>query len=208
MDQAPNEGRVKQKERTRAAILDSAARLVREGQRPTVEEAALAAGISKRTAYRYFTSQEHMLADAALDSLRRPMAELFAAPAASANVQERISALAVALTRLAKTHEAELREMMRASLQQNSGSPQTGPARPARGRRRLEWIETALQPMRDQLPKDRYIRLVDSLAVCLGIDALLVLRDVCGVTDQAAEEVMVWMANTMVERAIAETQGD
>ena len=47
-------GRTNQKARTRAALLGSALALIRQGQRPTVEEAALAVGISKRTAYRYF----------------------------------------------------------------------------------------------------------------------------------------------------------
>jgi len=85
--------------------------LIREGRRPTVEEAALAVGISKRTAYRYFTSQDHMLADAALDGLRSRMNEMFAAIEASTDVHARIATLAVALCRLTQTHEAELRVM-------------------------------------------------------------------------------------------------
>jgi AcrR family transcriptional regulator len=206
LDQAPGGGRTNQKARTRAAILASAIQLIREGRRPTVEEAALAVGISKRTAYRYFTSQEHMLADAALDALRVRMDEMFAATAASTDVRVRIAALAVALSRLAQTHEAELRVMMRASLDQGLTLRGQGPAAPARGRRRLDWIETALQPIQHQLPKDRYSRLVNSLAVCLGVDALMVLRDVCGVTGAEAEDTMVWMANTILDRALADPQ--
>jgi AcrR family transcriptional regulator len=199
---------VNQKARTRAALLASASQAIREGRRPTVEEAALAAGISKRTAYRYFTSQDHMLADAALESLRGRMDEMLAATAASTDVHARISALAVALSRLTQTHEAELRVMMRAALDQRGGGGGVGAgsgsqlATQARGRRRLDWIEMALAPVRDRLAKDRYAHLVNSLAVCLGVDALMVLRDVCGVTGTDAEEVMVWMANTLVDRAL------
>jgi len=200
LDQEASGGRVNQKARTRTALLDSAIALIRAGQRPTVEEAALAAGISKRTAYRYFTSQEHMLADAALESLRGRMDEMFA-KVATGDVHARIASLAVALRRLSETHEAELREMMRASLDRR---PDEGAPAPARGRRRLDWIETALAPVRDRLPADRYGRLVNSLAVCLGIDALIVLRDVCGVTGAEAEQQMVWMANTILDRALAE----
>jgi AcrR family transcriptional regulator len=202
-DRTPRGGRVNQKARTRAAVLASASRLIREGRRPTVEEAALAAGISKRTAYRYFASQTHMLADAALESLRSRMDEMFAPMAASTDVHARIAALAIALSRLAKTHEAELRVMMRAALDQSAEAPRQGRAAQTRGRRRLDWIVVALQPIRNQLPEDRYIRLVNSLAVCLGVDALLVLRDVCGLTGRAAEDTMVWMANTIVDRALA-----
>jgi AcrR family transcriptional regulator len=204
LGQAPEGGRTNQKARTRAAILVSAIQLIREGGLPTVEEAALAAGISKRTAYRYFTSQDHMLADAALDALRVRMNEMFAAIAASTDVHARIATLAVALSRLTQTHEAELRVMMRASLDQGSNALGRVPTVPARGRRRLDWIEAALQPIHDQLPKDRYTRLVNSLAVCLGVDAVMVLRDVCGVTGVAAEDTMIGMATAIVDRALAD----
>lgn len=204
LGQAPEGGRTNQKARTRAAILASAIQLIREGGRPTVEEAALAAGISKRTAYRYFTSQDHMLADAALDALRVRMNEMFAAIAASTDVHARIATLAVALSRLTQTHEAELRVMMRASLDQGSNALGRVPTVPGRGRRRLDWIEAALQPIHDRLPKDRYTRLVNSLAVCLGVDAVMVLRDVCGVTGVAAEDTMIGMANAIVDRALAD----
>jgi AcrR family transcriptional regulator len=201
LDQAPNSGRTNQKARTRAAILASAAQLIRDGHRPTVEEAALAVGISKRTAYRYFASQEHLLADAVLDTLRQRMDELLAPSAASEDVHARVTALAIALNRLAETHEAELRVMIRTAL--DRGRVEDPGMRP-RGQRRLLWIETALKPIQDQLPKERYLRLVNSLAVCLGVDALLVLRDVCGIAGSAAEETMVWMANTILDRALAE----
>jgi AcrR family transcriptional regulator len=204
LGQAPEGGRTNQKARTRAAILVSAIQLIREGGWPTVEEAALAAGISKRTAYRYFTSQDHLLADAALDALRVRMNEMFAAIAASTDVHTRIATLAVALSRLTQTHEAELRVMMRASLDQGSNALGRVPTVPARGRRRLDWIEAALQPIHDQLPKDRYTRLVNSLAVCLGVDAVMVLRDVCGVTGVAAEDTMIGMATAIVDRALAD----
>ncbi|HWJ36775.1 MAG TPA: TetR/AcrR family transcriptional regulator [Steroidobacteraceae bacterium] len=208
LGQAPEGGRTNQKARTRTAILASAIQLIREGRRPTVEEAALAAGISKRTAYRYFTSQDHMLADAALDGLRSRMNEMFAAIDASTDVHARIATLAVALCRLTQTHEAELRVMIRAALDQGSNAIGRAPAVPARGRRRLDWIEAALRPIHDQLPKGRYSSLVNSLAVCLGVDAVLVLRDVCGVAGAAAEDTMIWMANAIVDRALADQQQD
>jgi AcrR family transcriptional regulator len=206
MGQVPEGGRTNQKARTRAALLASAIQLIRNGGRPTVEEAALAAGISKRTAYRYFTSQDHLLADAALDALRVRMNEMFAAIAASTDVHARIATLAVALCRLTQTHEAELRVMMRAALDQGSNALGHVPPVPARGRRRLDWIEAALQPIHGQLPKYRYTRLVNSLAVCLGVDAVMVLRDVCGVSGAAAEDTMIGMANAIVDRALADQQ--
>jgi len=205
--QASSDGRTNQKARTRAALLASAIQLVRAGRRPTVEEAALAAGISKRTAYRYFTSQEHMLADAALEGLRGRMEEVFANPAA-ADAHTRLNNLASALRQLGETHETELRMMMRASLDMHLAVRQQPAALPARGKRRLDWIRTALQPVEQRFSTADYSKLVSGLAVCLGIDALIVLRDVCGLDSEASEDLMKWMATALLDRALAETPGD
>jgi len=54
-------GRTRQKERTRAALLDAARQLLAQGRTPTVEDGAEAAGISRATAYRYFANQRALL---------------------------------------------------------------------------------------------------------------------------------------------------
>ena len=59
--------RVQQKGRTRQALLSAAVQLVTSGARPTVAEVADAASVSRRTAYRYFPTQEQMLVEAALE---------------------------------------------------------------------------------------------------------------------------------------------
>ena len=200
MNQAATAGRVNQKARTRQALLESAAALLREGRRPTVEEAALAAGISKRTAYRYFTTQEHMLADAALESLRPRVADMLAAATASDDVHERVAVLARALIALAETHEAALRVMVQTASQPSAANLQ----RPARGGLRLDWIEAALAPVKERLAPDRYQRLLQALAVCIGFDALIVLRDICGLDSAAAAQVVVWTAHAILDRTLAE----
>ena len=57
----PSRGRPKQWDRTRRSLLDAAARLIRAGHTPTTTEVADAAGVSRRTAYRYFPTQEQLL---------------------------------------------------------------------------------------------------------------------------------------------------
>jgi AcrR family transcriptional regulator len=196
--------RTHQKERTRKALLAAAGALIRAGKRPTVEEAASAADISKRTAYRYFVSQEHLLADAALETLRPRIDEMLASVAASDDVQARVASLAVALRRLAEEHDGELREMIRASLNRAAGAGK-GEA-PLRGGRRLDWIRASLAPLRNNIPAANFEKLTDCLAVCLGIDALMVLRDICGVSGEKAEDLMVWMANAIIDKALSEAR--
>lgn len=170
-----------------------------------MEEAALAAGVSKRTAYRYFTSQEHLLADAALETLRPRIDALMRSVAASNDVHARVRALAVELRRLAEEHDAELREMIRASLDRAPVPP--GDAAPRqRGGRRLDWIRLALAPVQNQLSTSGFAAATNALAVCLGIDALIVLRDICGLSGETAEHLMVWMADAVLDRTLAQDQ--
>jgi len=45
---------------------------------------------------------------------------------------------------------------------------------------------------------------VSALTVCLGIDALIVLRDLRGLTDAEAEVVSLWTARTLLRASLAE----
>ena len=49
--------------RTRKAMIEAVTRLVHEGASPSVTEVADAAGVSRATAYRYFPTQESLLAE-------------------------------------------------------------------------------------------------------------------------------------------------
>lgn len=204
--QDQNEGRVNQKARTRNALLASAADLLRRGLKPTVEEAAAAAGISKRTAYRYFVSQEHLLADAALESMRGNFEGIMSEPLLLDQPSERLACLVSAIAKNCTDNETELRIMMRASLDQAiEGEPGGGSTR-MRGQRRLDWIHQVLAPTRESLPADIFERLVSSLAVTIGIDAFLILRDICQLPPDRIESVMSWMSQTLLEATLREAE--
>jgi len=57
--------RPNQKRRTRKDLLLAAARLLQQGKRPSLEEVAEAALVSRATAYRYFPGVEPLLVEAA-----------------------------------------------------------------------------------------------------------------------------------------------
>ena len=54
-------GRAQQKSRTRNALVDAARGVLADGEHPTVEVVARAAGISRTTAYRYFSSADALV---------------------------------------------------------------------------------------------------------------------------------------------------
>jgi AcrR family transcriptional regulator len=199
---APQDGRSRQKLRTRRHILAAASSLIATGQRPTVAEAADAADVSRRTAYRYFPTQAKLLTEAALEGLRLPMEAALAEMTGGGtrgNVEARVTTLIDKMQVLAISHEQLLRTMIHETVLEGTGS---APIR--RGTRRIAWLEAAVQPVRTRLTAKAYDRLVSALALCGGIEALLVLRDIRGLSERDAIDVSCWAARAIVRQALRE----
>ena len=202
------EGRINQKRRTRAAILAAAVELVEGGQRPTVAEVADAALVSRATAYRYFPTQEYLLFEAALESTRSDMDRELEDNTLPEDPEARLEVLIGALQKRIIDKEAAFRTMLRLSLEQSPEvEEQDGvdwpPAR-LRGGGRVRWIEKALAPVEGRFEGPHFRRLVAALSLCMGIEALIVLRDVCALEPEEAEEVSRWAARTLLRCSLAE----
>lgn len=204
-------GRERQKGRTRKALLAAAGALLAEGRTPSVTDVADAAEVSRRTAYRYFPTPDQLLVEAALEGLRPGIVDTIEGDDSedTADVEERLDRTVRALQRGAVANEALLRTMIRLtvgpSVASSVGPSLVDAAIPRRGYRRIEWIELALSPVRAQLGKRRFERLVSALAVCVGIDALIVLRDLRSLPVKEAEDVARWTARTLLRESLAET---
>jgi AcrR family transcriptional regulator len=196
--------RERQKYRTRRELMDTAISLVGTGLWPTVAEVADAAHVSRRTAYRYFPTQAQLLIEAALDGVRPAMAEAMAqAPSgrSEGDLEARVDALVRSMQQLTAAHESLLRTLVHLTV-----LPPQSSERPRRGVRRLEWIAMALEPARPGLPRAAYERLVSALSLITGIEAMLVLRDIRGLTDGQALAVSQWMAQAVLRETLAESR--
>jgi len=200
----PETGRARQKARTRNLLVTTARRLIASGSRPTVAQVADAAEVSRRTAYRYFPSQRMLVSDAVLDGLRPVMEAAIAAvtPGADASssddLESSVDVMVVAMQRLTVEHEWLLRTIIHETVLHQ------GSAEVRRRGRRVEWIEMALKPWRSKLGEAKHARLVAALALCVGIEALLVLRDISGLSPAQAIEMSQWMARAMVNQTQAD----
>jgi hypothetical protein len=66
----------------------------------------------------------------------------------------------------------------------------------------MTWIQEALAPLRGQLSNRELQRLVHAIGAVVGIEALVWLTDIAGLSRQHAVEVMRWSARTLLRAAV------
>ncbi len=190
-------GRTAQKRRTRDALVAAARELVASGGTPTVEQAAATAAVSRTTAYRYFPDQRSLLTAAHPETDATSL--LGDDPADSA--LERLDVVIARFTQLIVDTESAQRTMLRVSL---DPEPTGRDSLPLRQGRAIGWITEALEPLRDELGSPALERLVLAIRSATGIEALVWLTDVGGLTSRQAAELMSWSARSLLHAALAE----
>lgn len=188
-------GRTNQKERTRRALLDAARDLLAEGITPTVEDVAEAAATSRATAYRYFPNQDALLVAA------HPEANVISLLGEDPPLdpESRLDLLVDRATQIFLGSEGTYRTMLRLSLEPD---PHDRGDLSLRKGLRLAWIEDALEPVRDRMSEDDFVRLVHALAITIGIEAIVVLTDLGGLQRKDATEVVRWSAHSLLQTAL------
>lgn len=194
--------------RTRKAILSAAARLLADGKTPSVVDVAEAAEVSRRTVYMYFPTIEQLIVDATLQSVAATTIDVALAEMdRETDVERRVELMARAVQRLSAATEQQGRTLMRLAAEPTHPDNATSSASrslPPRGFRRVEWIERALAPLRSVLDATRFERLVSSLAMVVGWEALLVQRDIRALNATEAEELSAWTARALVRATLAD----
>ena len=197
MADAGGSRRSHQKSRTRKDLLQAAARLMRAGRSPTLDEVAEEAMVSRATAYRYFSGIEPLLVEAALD-VAMPDPSAFYRDDSSLDPVKRLERLDAEVAGTVVSNETALRTMLVHSLQRGLNG---GEAVPTRQNRRTPLIEAALAPVRGHFRDRAYRPLVSALALVIGTESRLVFKDVLGLDDEEAEAVRRWMIAALVDSA-------
>ena len=193
-------GRTRQKQRTREALIAAARDLVaRSGLAPTVEAAARAASVSRTTAYRYFPSQHALLVAAHPETVTSTMVPVEAGD----DPEARLLGAVRAFTSMVVDTEQQQRTMLRLSL---DPAPPTE-ALPLRQGRAIAWFEEALAPLQPTLTADGIHRLALSVRSAVGIESLIWLTDIGGLSREEAVERMVWVARALLRQTLADAEG-
>lgn len=189
-------GRTQQKARTRRQLIASTRELIAAGNpSPTVDDAAEAAAVSRATAYRYFPNQMALLiaAHPEIDTTSLLPDEPGDDPAIRLDLAvERFVAITLET-------ESEQRMMLRLSLE-------AGPGRdlPIRKGRAIGWFQDALAPLEPELGKAGTRRLAIAIRSATGIEALIWLTDIAGVSrDEAARQIR-WTAQALLAHALTD----
>ena len=192
-------GRINQKRRTRERILQAAAELIREGKNISVSDAADIAGISRMTAYRYYPTVDALIANAALWAVAaREQEEFEQGFPNDISLGEKIDALIVQSDQITNAHRNEFRHMLRMSLEGEDNSK-------LRLRHRYFTLQKALADKSTGLSQTKIDKLRFGLSLAMGIEAQVVLRDICELDDAQALRVKRWVAQALLAAALNES---
>jgi AcrR family transcriptional regulator len=200
----PQDPRANQKARTRAAIIAAAQELHRHGITPTIEQAAEHASVSRATAYRYFPTKEALLIE--LSEITNPApVEALLGTLTTDDVEQRLLQLIDTFDGIVLAEEEHYRAFTRVSLDTWLRRRRNGEDAPVvREGRRMRWLETVLAPV-DELPPEHKRRLQAALALTLGGEAIITMKDVCRLDNDETLAVLRWAATALLRTALQET---
>ena len=190
-------GRTHQKQRTRQALVAAAREMVTQGVTPTVDAAAAKASISRTTAYRYFRNQRTLL----LSAHPEIEAKSLLPENPPEDPEARLDVVIRNFLRLIVDTEPQQRTMLRLSLEPD---PSLRAELPLRQGRAIGWITEALAPLRDRMSEGDLRRLAISIRSAAGIEALVWLTDIAGLSRNEAVHVMRQSARALLRSALAD----
>lgn len=199
MNRTDASGRPNQRNRTRKDLLQAAARLMKQGRTPTLEEVAAEALISRATVYRYFPSVEALHLEASLDVAAPEPAALFA-DNASADPVERVQRADAALDDMIRANEPALRMMLAHSMERAVRGNASKDV-PPRQNRRTPLLESALKPARAQFKPAALELLTRALAIIVGTEGFIACKDVLQLDDAATKKVKRWAIRALIDAA-------
>jgi hypothetical protein len=116
-----------------------------------------------------------------------------------ADAAERLDTVVREFTRMILETEAQQRTMLKLSLEQNADEHQGLPLRQGRA---IGWITEALTPLQGQMEEREIHRLVLAIRSATGIESLVWLTDVGGLSREEAVASQRWTAAALLKQAL------
>jgi len=179
-------GRVVQKEKTKSTILKVAKELLRKEKSITLDDVAAKANISRATIYRYYSNVDLLTMEASLE-ISHKSPDDFYEEVKEKNFEDRILYIQEQYNTIAQQNETVFRRYLSSVLAESITSKEK-----LRGARRVTSLTKALRSFENEVDGDVLTKLTHSASVLMGIDALIVCKDVCNLDNQEANETLQW----------------
>lgn len=175
-------GRIKQKQETREKILSSTQELMSGSKKFTLEDVAEKAGISRATIYRYYSNIDVLSAEAGLDINTRSPADIYK-NLEDVGISDKLLDVQEYYNDLALENEKAFRNYLSIVLTSDSQHNK-------RGARRNKTVKMVLDET--NLTKKEIKDLQNLLTVLMGIEPLIVTKDVCGLNNEQSKKLLKW----------------
>ncbi len=182
-------GRINQKLETREQILESAQYFLSNGHDFTLEDVAKKAKISRATIYRYYSNKDVLANEAVLD-IKTKNPEVLFDEIKNPDFEKTILEIQEYYNTLAIDHEPAFRKYLSTIIT-------SSPKELKRGARRKKTLELALKDTRFSNKEKE--DLANLLTILMGIEPLIVAKDVAGLNNEASKEVLTWGAQLILK---------
>ena len=190
--------------RTRRLMMETAIQLMQDGITPSISDAAVAAEVSRATAYRYFPSQAALIQGVVEEAL----GPILKWDSEEMNMDIRLTDFfEFSLPRIFK-FEATFRAALQHSLDlrsKNFENIKEVEHELKRGHR-IEVLKKLVYPLKKDLSEKQSVKLVEALAMLFGIEAVIVLKDIGKLSSKETQATIQWAARAMIDKALAESK--
>lgn len=185
-----------QRNRTRAALLEGARAILMRGEVLTVTAAAREAGLSKASAYRYFSDPTLLAAEAGLHLKAAPYEEI---TRDAATLRDKLVAISLHFFDLAVANETAFRTYLGLNL---LAATQAQDGRmPRRRSRRIQAFMRALEGDTGISPEQAH-SIAAALGIATGAEAMIALFDVADLSADKARALVAETAQAICDRML------
>ena len=177
-------GRRKQKLQTHQKIFDAAQNLLKKGETLTLENVAKEANISRATIYRYYSNIETLTSEMVL-ALQDIDPESFANENQDLSIEELILTIQDYYLNFTYKNEAAFRKFLSTILSSDT-------TKGKRAGRRIIALEKVLSTKENNLSDRDKKHLINIASLFMGIEAVILAKDVCNLNKEDAKESLQW----------------
>ena len=181
-----NTGRIEQKVKTKSRILNATKELLKKETSITLENVANEANISRATIYRYYSNIDLLIMEASLEIYHKSPDELYE-EVKNKTLEDQILYIQEQYNNLAQHNEAVFRRYLSAALTESISNKEK-----LRGGRRVKTLDKVLKPYEGNMDGTTLNNLKNTASILMGIDALVVCKDVCDLDNEEASETLQW----------------